>query len=174
MGWNPVEIDSEILAVHAALVPNGPQGEVVLFGGDEHWGAQQESAANDSWKKTRIYDVAGHALVPGQVQSPASDVFCGHHVFIGDGRLLIAGGTSEWPVDDDGHAHDLAFLGHSRCWLYNPRAREWVETARLNRNPDQPDEARSGGRWYPGLVPLGDGSALALFGHLDRNDSRHR
>lgn len=174
MGWNPTEIDSEILAVHAALVPNGAQGEVVLFGGDEHWRNQQESAANDSWKKTRVYDVASHALAPGMVQSPASDVFCSHHVFIGDGRLLIAGGTSEWPVGGDGHEHQLAFLGHSRCWLYNPRAREWVETARLHRNPAQPDEPRSGGRWYPGLAPLGDGSALALFGHLDRNDGRHR
>jgi hypothetical protein len=28
---------------HAALVPNGAEGEVVLFGGDEHWGVQQES-----------------------------------------------------------------------------------------------------------------------------------
>lgn len=174
MSWNPTQIDSEILAVHAALVPNGPLGEVVLFGGDEHWSAQQETAANDSWKKTRVYDVATHALVPGQVQSPDSDVFCAHHVFIGDGRLLIAGGTSEWPLDGDGHAHDLAFLGHSRCWLYNPRARKWVETARLNRNSDQPDEPRSGGRWYPGLAALGDGSALALFGHLDVNDFRHR
>lgn len=174
MGWNPAETDSEILAVHAALVPNGPEGEVVLFGGDEHWGAQQETAANDSWKKTRVYDVRTHSLVAGQVQSPASDVFCAHHVFIGDGRLLIAGGTSEFPVGDDGHNHDLEFLGHSRCWLYNPRARQWVETARLNRNPDQPDEARSGGRWYPGLVALGDGSAIAFFGHLDRNDTRHR
>ena len=174
MGWNPNEIDSEILAVHAALVPNGPEGEVVLFGGDEHWSAQQESAGNDSWKKTRIYDVAGHQLVAGQVQSPASDVFCAHHAFIGDGRLLIAGGTSKWPEGGDGHNHTLDFLGHSRCWLYNPRVREWVETARLNRNPDQPDEARSGGRWYPGLVPLGDGSAVAFFGHLDQNDFRHR
>jgi hypothetical protein len=174
MGWNPAEIDSEILAVHAALVPNGPDGEVVLFGGDEHWGAQQESAANDSWKKTRVYDVRTHSLVAGQVQSPASDVFCAHHVFIGDGRLLIAGGTSEWPVSDDGHNHGLDFPGHSRCWLYNPRARQWIETARLNRNPSQPDEARSGGRWYPGLVAMGDGSAIAFFGHLDRNDTRHR
>ena len=176
MGWNPNEIDSEILAVHAALVPNGTQGEVVLFGGDEHWSAQQESAGNDSWKKTRVYDVAGHALVPGQVQSPASDVFCAHHAFIGDGRLLIAGGTSKWSndADDAQHDHGLDFLGHSRCWLYNPRVREWVETARLNRNPDQPDEARSGGRWYPGLVPLGDGSAVAFFGHLDSGDFRHR
>jgi len=174
MGWNPNQIDSEILAVHAALVPNGPQGEVVLFGGDEHWGAQAESAGNDLWKKTRVYNVASHSLVAGQVQSPDSDVFCAHHAFIGDGRLLIAGGTSKWPEGGDGHAHTLDFLGHSRCWLYNPRAREWVETGRLNRNPDQPDEARSGGRWYPGVVPLGDGSAVAFFGHLDQDDFRHR
>jgi hypothetical protein len=174
MPWNPVDIDSEILAVHAALVPSGAQGEVVLFGGDEHWGNQQESAGNDSWKKTRVYDVATHALVPGQVQSPASDVFCSHHVFVGDGRLLIAGGTSVWPVGADAHAHDLDFLGHSRCWVYNPRRREWLETGRLNRNPAQPAEARSGGRWYPGLVAMGDGSAVAFFGHLDQNDFRHR
>ena len=174
MGWNPNDIDSEILAVHAALVPNGPQGEVVLFGGDEHWGNQQESVGNGSWRKTRVYDVATHSLVPGQVQSPESDVFCSHHAFIGDGRLLIAGGTSIWPEGGDGHAHNLDFLGHSRCWLYNPRRREWVETARLNRNPAQPDEPRSGGRWYPGLFSLGDGSVLAMFGHLDQNDFRHR
>lgn len=174
MPWNPTDIDSEILAVHAALVPNGPQGEVVLFGGDEHWGDQQESAGNGSWKKTRVYDVASHALVPGQVRSPESDVFCSHHVFVGDGRLLIAGGTSVWPEGADGHAHGLDFLGHSRCWLYNPRRREWVETTRLNRNPVQPDEARSGGRWYPGLVAMDDGSAVAFFGHLDQSDFRHR
>lgn len=174
MPWNPGEIDSEILAVHAALVPNGPQGEVVLFGGDEHWSAQQESAGNDSWKKTRVYDVATHSIVPGQVQSPDSDVFCAHHVFVGDGRLLIAGGTSKWPVGDDHHQHSLDFLGHSRCWLYNPRQRQWVETGRLNRNPDQPDDERSGGRWYPGLVAMGDGSAVAFMGHLDQDDFRHR
>lgn len=174
MPWNPNQVNSEILAVHAALVPNGPQGEVVLFGGDEHWGNQAESAGNNSWKKTRVYDVAGHQLVTGQVQSPDSDVFCSHHVFVGDGRLLIAGGTSEWPADGDGHVHGLDFLGHSRCWLYSPRQRRWVETTRLNRNPGQPNTPRSGGRWYPGLVALGDGSALALFGHLDRDDTRHR
>lgn len=50
MGWNPNEIVSEILAVHAALVPSGPQGEAVLFGGDEHWSSQQDSAGKDSWK----------------------------------------------------------------------------------------------------------------------------
>jgi hypothetical protein len=42
MPWSPAIVPSEILAVHAALVPSGLAGEVVLFGGDEHWSAQQE------------------------------------------------------------------------------------------------------------------------------------
>jgi hypothetical protein len=49
-----------------------------------------------------------------------------------------------------------------------------VEAARLSKNPDQPDEEESGGRWYPGLVTLGNGDVLALFGHLMQKDFRHR
>ncbi len=52
MPWNPTIVDSQILAVHAALVPNGDEGEVVLFGGDEHWSAQQEPGGD--FRKTRV------------------------------------------------------------------------------------------------------------------------
>ncbi len=173
MGWNGALVDSEILAVHAALVPTGDHGEVVLFGGDEHWGAQQESAGGDVWKKTRVYDVRTHSILSVPVESPDSDVFCSHHAFASDGRLLIAGGTSKWP-ETDIHGHGLDFLGHNRCWLYRPHTRDWVEVAHLNRNPDQPDEPESGGRWYPGCVTLANGDVLALFGHLMQQDVRHR
>lgn len=173
MPWNNTVVDSQILAVHAALVPTGPQGEVVLFGGDEHWRDQQESEGGDKWKKTRLYDVASHTLVGATIPSPDSDVFCSHHAFAADGRLLIAGGTWKWPADD-AHGHALDFLGHRRCWLYHPRGRRWVEVASLNRNPDQPDENESGGRWYPGLVTLGSGDVLATFGHAAQEDARHR
>ena len=35
MPWHPTVVDSQILAIHVALVPSGDQGEVLLFGGDE-------------------------------------------------------------------------------------------------------------------------------------------
>jgi hypothetical protein len=175
MPWNDTIVDSQILAVHAALVPSGPQGEVVLFGGDEHWADQQESAGGGKFKKTRLYDVASHALTGGSsIPSPDSDVFCAHHAFTSDGRLLICGGTSKWPEGADPHAHDLDFLGHNRTWVYRAHARRWDEVARLNRNPAQPDEPNSGGRWYPGCVTLGNGDVLALFGHPLQGDHRHR
>lgn len=171
MPWNPTIINSQILAIHAALVPNGDDGEVVLFGGDEHWSAQQEPGGN--FRKTRVYDVRNHSLVTTSIPSPDSDVFCAHHAFAADGRLLIAGGTQKWP-ESDPHAHGLDFLGHRRCWLYNHRQRTWTEVTKLNKNPDQPDEEHSGGRWYPGLVTLANGEVAAFFGHPDQQDSRHR
>lgn len=172
MPWSSSIVPSEILAVHAALVPNGPAGEVVLFGGDEHWSAQQEPGGD--FRKTRVYDVATHALVAAAIPSPDSDVFCAHHVFAKDGRLLIGGGTQKWPEGGDVHGHALDFLGHRRCWIYNHARRTWSEVARFNPNPDTPDEPHSGGRWYPGLYTLGNGDVLAVFGHPDQQDSRHR
>ncbi len=171
MPWNPTIIDSQILAVHAALVPNGNQGEVVLFGGDEHWGAQQEPGGD--FRKTRVYDVQTHSLIGAMIPSPDSDVFCSHHAFARDGRLLIAGGTQKWP-ESDAHEHGLDFIGHRRCWVYNYKQRTWAEVTRLNTNPDLPDEPHSGGRWYPGCVTLGNGEVAAFFGHLDQQDFRHR
>ena len=171
MPWNPTIVDSQILAVHAALVPNGNEGEVVLFGGDEHWSAQAEPGGN--FRKTRVYDVQTHSLVAVAIPSPDSDVFCSHHAFARDGRLLIAGGTQKWP-ESDAHVHGLDFIGHRRCWLYNYKQRVWTEVSKLTQNVDLPDEPHSGGRWYPGLVTMGNGEVAAFFGHLDQEDFRHR
>lgn len=172
MPWNPTIVGSEILAAHAALVPNGDEGEVVLFGGDEHWFDQQEPGG--AFRKTRVYDVKTHTLVAGAVASPDSDVFCAHHAFAADGRLLIVGGTQKWPEDTDAHGHGLDFLGHRRCWVYNHKRRTWTEVAPLRPSPDQPDEPHSGGRWYPGVVTLADGEVAAFMGHPDQADTRHR
>lgn len=174
MPWNKNIVDSQILAVHAALLPTGEDGEVLLLGGDEHWVEQQESAGGDKFKKTRIYDVKTHSILSINVDSPDSDVFCCHHAFASDGSLLIAGGTSKWPDPDDHHHHEHDFPGHRRCWLYNARNRKWVEANRMNKNPDQPNEESSGGRWYPGLVTLGNGDIIAFFGHPEQEDFRHR
>ena len=86
MPWHPTVVDSQILAIHVALVPSGDQGEVLLFGGDEHWSAQQEPGGD--FRKTRVYDVRTHALISAAIPSSDSDVFCAGHAFTGDGRLL--------------------------------------------------------------------------------------
>lgn len=54
MAWDSTLIDTEILAVHAALVPGGAAGRVLLFGGDEHHAAQAEPSSSSGWKKTQL------------------------------------------------------------------------------------------------------------------------
>lgn len=177
MPWNSNLIDTEILAVHAALLPSGPSGQVLIFGGDEHWGAQAETQPGERYKKTRIFDLDSGALVSGFIASPDSDVFCAGHAFLPDGRLLIGGGTSKWP-ESDHHDHGLDFLGHRRCWVFNPfepdDEKKWIEVKRMLPQPGKEAEDEGGGRWYPTLTTLGNGEVIAFFGHVTQEDFRHR
>lgn len=180
MPFDETTIDTEILAVHGALIPGGDQGRVLLFGGDEHNPANEEPKTDTGWRKTRVYDIATRDLVSEPIPSPDSDVFCAGHAFLPDGRLLIAGGTSEWgedaedhPDDDDDlhHVHGLAFGGHRLCWVYNPTDNEWADVADLL---PEPGKSTGGGRWYPTLLTLGSGEVIAFFGHPRFDDDRHR
>ena len=163
MPWNPTTIDSEILAVHAALLPTGSKGQVLLFGGDEHWGAQDETQPGELFKKTKIHDIDSNLI--NAVESPDSDVFCAGHAFLADGRLMIGGGTSEWP-ETDHHDHGLDFLGHRRCWIFNQNEKQWVEAKRMSPQPGREADDIGGGRWYPTLVTLANGEVIAFFGHF--------
>lgn len=178
MPFDDTVIDSVILAVHGALIPGGDAGRVLLFGGDEHNPANEEPATDVGWRKTKLYDVATRSLVAGTIPSPDSDVFCAGHAFLPDGRLLIAGGTSEWgedaedhPGDDQHHVHGLAFGGHRLCWVYNPSDNAWDDVEPLL---PEPGKTTGGGRWYPSLVTLGTGEVMAFFGHPRFDDDRHR
>src|SRR5687767_3279639 len=109
---------AEILAIHAALLPTGSRGKVIILGGDEHNGAQAGDDDNPAdpadVDNTRIYDVAAKTISPST--SPTTDVFCSGHAFLGDGRLLIGGGTESWEGGGGpggGHVHGLGqFGGH--------------------------------------------------------------
>ena len=53
--WREARVDLDLVEL------GGDDGEVLLFGGDEHWDAQQEPGGD--FRKTRVYDVRTHALV---------------------------------------------------------------------------------------------------------------
>jgi Domain of unknown function (DUF1929) len=171
MPWRTDIIDSEIFAVHLALVPSAtaPAGKILMFGGSEQDGAQAEPGGN--FRRTRLFDVATRTVVPGFSASPDSDVFCSGHAFLGDGRLLIGGGTFRYPDADEPHNHLLGFFGHRRCWVFNPRAEAWQEVAQLNAEPGQ---TGGGGRWYPALITMSNGDVSTFFGHPMKTASWHR
>ncbi len=165
MPWMPETIDSQILAIHAALLSTN---EILYFGGDQHYAA----ALNDDFDHTRLFHVVSKTITP--VSSLTTDVFCSGHAFLGDGRLLVGGGTKQWgtdPPQGGGHGHGLNFGGERACWLFDPSGHTWKRIKDMN---PEPGRAVGGGRWYPTLITLPDGDVLAVFGHPHRDDSRHR
>ena len=104
--------------------------------------------------------------------SVAPDLFCCGQAFLGNGRLLVAGGTESWtrghPGDPDpgGHHAHGHFTGLRYTWFFEPNlvgsSNPWRRAADM-----LPQRGRTvgGGRWYPTLVTLGDGRCLILAGH---------
>src|ERR671910_981250 len=107
MTFEVVANNSEILAIHAALLPTN---QILMFGGSEHNAAQNESGNPADLDNTRLFNLSGGTLIE-TIGSPNTDVFCSGHALLADGRILIGGGTKEWGGEHAGHGHALNFLG---------------------------------------------------------------
>ena len=166
MPWNIVVANSEVLAIHAALLPTG---EILYFGGDEHSMAQHDAGNIDH---TRIFRLSDNAILP--MTSPTTDVFCSGHAQLADGRIVVAGGTEAWAGETPEHDHALGFNGLRSTWIYQPRARSWRRGADLNPEPGFEAANTGGGRWYPTLLTLANGTVMTVFGHPGSTDHRHR
>jgi hypothetical protein len=161
--WQVLPADSQVLAVHAALLHTG---KIVYFSGDEH---DPGLHAAQQFDHTRLYDCATGTV--SVATSPTSDVFCSGHSLLGDGRLLVAGGSQEYIYElPDEHEHHGHFTGLRDAWVFDPGPETWTRVAYLN---PEPGKMTGGGRWYPTLVTLPDGRVLALAGHPGEDDSRH-
>ncbi len=185
--WEIPLDNTEVFPIHAALVPHGHEGQVLMMGGDEHDGAM---ARDGDVFNTRIYDVLENRMIDLGDENPDADVFCCGHAFLPDGRLLVGGGTEFWnerpqDTDDDGeedipdpdphidmHARPRDhWSGAIECSIYNNDG-TWTSAADLLFQPNQ-DFELGGGRWYPTLLTLPDGHVLAVGGHPRLSDQRH-
>ena len=70
------------------------------------------------------------------------------------------------------HQHGHGGTGSRDCFAYHARSREWKRReAILHFQPGSTE--RGGGRWYPTLVTLADGQAIAVGGHPRAGDDEH-
>ena len=169
MAWVvPPVSDSQLVAIHAALLPTEPDGVVFYFG---DWGATGGIGVQEL-TYSRLYRLAPglnepiEDFKPGDL--PTTDVFCGGQSFLGDGRLLTAGGTFGWAKAHEGIHHDH-YDGERTCWMYLPRAKRWTRIDDLRFQPGS--ESIGGGRWYPTVVTLANGEGFAVGGHPSADDS---
>ena len=133
MGWRVFPTGAQVLAVHAALLHTG---QILYFGGDEHDAGQND---RDQIDHTRLFDCA--SLTVSVVGSPTSDLFCSGHAFLMDGRLLVAGGTEDFPTDQGPHAPH--FPGLRDASIFEPWSRRWIPVASMN---PEPGRTTGGGR----------------------------
>lgn len=140
--WRLLEVDSGVLAVHAALLPTG---SVLFFAGSGN------DPARDPYG-TRVWHHPGRA-----VSAPPTpvDLFCCGHAFLPDGRLLAAGGTGQY---DPFHGLAQAIVFDQAAGDPDPAS----PTGRTGAWQAAPDMAA--GRWYPTLLARADGDVLAVSG----------
>lgn len=172
---------TSILVVHAGLLPTG---EVLLFGGSEHSYARfQDFLGGIPLLNAQLFRLSNSTL-SDITQSPNTDLFCCGHAFLGDGRLLAAGGTRNYaprfqdpdpPPDIHGHVESDHWDGESACWVYNHWQRRWVRVRDLafEAIAGEPDHQEGGGRWYPTLFTLPSGALIAFGGHPNHEHTEH-
>jgi hypothetical protein len=173
MTWSAVISSLDVVAIHSALLStaNG-DGEILLFGGDDH---DRQANIDMQWDHARRFSCRHPTQALVYVQSPDADLFCCGHGFLGDGRLLTGGGTVTFPPQSEGiHAH-LHFEGHRRCFIYDPSSpAAFTEAGSMNFEPAPAGALpHGGGRWYPTLLTLASGEVLAVAGHPSGDDDRH-
>ena len=154
--WADLKFDSEVLAVHAAVLPTG---KVLFFAGSGNVKERQESPDFGSINKKIYTSVVWdptvtptngdenffHPVAIAGDNGKVFDFFCSGDSFLADGRLLSAGGTLAFP--------DHNISGRADAVLFNPTTQQWARAGHMAH-----------GRWYPTLVTLGDGRVLAASG----------
>lgn len=169
MGWATVITNSELVAIHAALLATEPDGVVVYFG---DWTGGAGNVGVQEVTHTRLHHLAADHPEPIEELPldvvPDTDVFCGGQAFLADGRLLTAGGTFGWATSHEG-IHQPHYDGDRACWIYLPRAKAWAPAKDLGFQPGS--TTMGGGRWYPTLVTLENGEVFAVGGHPAADDA---
>ena len=113
--WERHSYSLEALAMHAAMLQTG---KVLYFSGDD----------------SRLWDPATNQITQptNQPTMAGRSVFCSGHVFLSDGKLLVAGGTVLFSNPRQ---------GIQNTWIYDPVTNTWTEKALMTN-----------GRYYPTLV----------------------
>jgi Domain of unknown function (DUF1929)/FG-GAP-like repeat len=143
--WRILEIDSGVLAVHAALLPTG---DVLFFAGSSN----NADAANAQQYGSRVWHYPTSTM---SAPDTPVDLFCCGHAHLPDGRLLAAGGTESYDP----------FVGLKQSIVFDPAAGPPSPASPTGRAGKWTAEPPMGqGRWYPTLVALPDGDVLAVSG----------
>lgn len=81
------------------------------------------------------------------------DMFCAGHVILQDGRVLVSGGTTAYPVFDASGNLIRDWKGSKKSYIFDPIKEIYLPTDDLNV-----------ARWYPSLARMGNNQVVAVGG----------
>ncbi len=139
--WETAKHNSPVNSIHAALLNTG---KVLLIAGS---GNNEKRFEQQSFRSV-IWDPATGEFK--DIPTPW-DAFCAGHIFLPDGKLLVAGGTKGY--EDLEQTPKLEFQGLKDSYIFDPGTERYEKVDDMNF-----------ARWYPTLVGLADGSVLASSG----------
>jgi len=137
--WQVLPFPSPVRTIHAVLMHTG---NVLLVAG---------SGNDPSYFAAGTFMSAVYNPVKGtfQVIPTPDDFFCGGHIQLPDGKVLILGGTLAYPAADGSHGYQ----GLNTSYIFNPA------TSSYQRVNDLID-----GHWYPSATELGNGDVISFGG----------
>ena len=133
--------DSAVYVVHAAVLNSG---KVLMFAGRaEGANLPLNSAVWDPKKQGQpdAFDIQK----AGQPGTYTDDLFCSHHSFLADGKLLVNGG------DNRPNGHTLKATN-----VFDPANNQWLKPP--NKPPDM-----NHARWYPTTLTLPENKGVITF-----------
>jgi len=163
--WDLLPYLSDVLPVHAASLPK--DGKVLFFAGsgnsvvrfDAHdFGDPNKIPCSVVWTpNSAAAPHFGHPATIFDANHRPIDLFCCGHCFMGDGKLIAAGGTKLYDVNEQDQSVGHGFFGRRDALVFDFQDEQWT-----------PVTPMAGGRWYPTMICLGDGRILVTSG-LDEN-----
>lgn len=138
--WEVLDTELPIRALHTTLLNDG---RLLLIAGS---GNSEENFAAGTFTAVvwdPVKDTYKDIPVP-------YDMFCSGHVTLADGKVLLAGGTEEYPDPTEG---PTAFAGSAKSYYFDP------EDDSFHQLSDMADA-----HWYPTLTKLADGDIWSAGG----------
>jgi hypothetical protein len=163
--WRLLPYFSEVLPVHAALLNTG---KVLFFAGSGN-NVFRRSSPDFGSEARMIYTSVVWDFQAGTFDHPPTlrrpdgsvvDYFCCGHCALPDGRLLVGGGSDTYDkIIVNGQMQDApsGFTGLKDAMLFDPATETWKLIQRMEH-----------ARWYPTLLMLSDGTAIAASGLDDQ------
>lgn len=145
--WDTATHNSPVNSIHAAMLRTG---KVLLIAGS----GNDEKQFDAKTFRSVLWDPTTGEFK--DIPTPW-DAFCAGHVFLPDGRLLVAGGTKTY--EDLDKTPKQEYEGLKDSYLFDPMTERYEKVDSLEF-----------ARWYPTLVALADGKVLASSGLDDKGE----